>query len=189
MRTGAELRAARLTKGWGLRDLARRTGITHRTVAYWEAKPALDRLSHAVKAMAKVLGVKLRGEFSDINVRARHRVLVFSARVPKVAAPRRVTCGARTRKGTLCRAKSEPGRKRCRFHGGCSTGPRTPEGRAAVAEAQRKRWARWQAERDDLEASEANRNLPLSPAESPKPPKSEEQRRKMLPPRAPGRRQ
>ena len=43
----------------------------------------------------------------------------------------RVTCGAkRHRDGQPCQAKSEPGKKRCRFHGGRSTGPRTPEGRA-----------------------------------------------------------
>ena len=44
---------------------------------------------------------------------------------------RRVVCGARRhRDGQPCQAKSEPGKKRCRFHGGRSTGPRTPEGKA-----------------------------------------------------------
>nr|WP_303645120.1 HGGxSTG domain-containing protein [Rubellimicrobium arenae] len=56
----------------------------------------------------------------------------------------RVPCGARTRKGLPCRLKSEPGRRRCKFHGGKSTGPRTAEGRAKIAEAQRQRWAAWQ---------------------------------------------
>ena len=36
---------------------------------------------------------------------------------------------------------------RCRLHGGLSTGPKTPEGRARIAEAQRRRWARWRAAR------------------------------------------
>jgi hypothetical protein len=31
---------------------------------------------------------------------------------------------------------------RCRLHGGKSTGPKTPEGRARIAEAQRARWQR-----------------------------------------------
>ncbi|WP_369333833.1 HGGxSTG domain-containing protein [Puniceibacterium confluentis] len=62
-------------------------------------------------------------------------------------ASRRVRCRAKTLKGTPCRALSEPGRRRCRFHGGRSTGPLTPEGKARVAEAQQKRWARWRAER------------------------------------------
>lgn len=46
-------------------------------------------------------------------------------------ATRRVTCGAkRHRDGQPCQAKSEPGKRRCRFHGGRSTGPRTSEGKA-----------------------------------------------------------
>ncbi|HAB36963.1 MAG TPA: hypothetical protein DCE52_02985 [Rhodobacteraceae bacterium] len=38
-------------------------------------------------------------------------------------------CGAKTRDGHPCRS---PAMKngRCRLHGGCSTGPKTPEGRA-----------------------------------------------------------
>ena len=46
-------------------------------------------------------------------------------------ASRRIPCGARRhRDGEPCRARSEPGKRRCRFHGGMSTGPRTPAGRA-----------------------------------------------------------
>lgn len=54
---------------------------------------------------------------------------------------RGVTCGARTRKGTPCKIRPMPWSQRCRLHGGLSTGPKTPEGRARIAEAQRKRWA------------------------------------------------
>lgn len=44
---------------------------------------------------------------------------------------KRVICGARTkRNGLPCRAKSEPGKRRCKWHGGLSTGPKTPEGKA-----------------------------------------------------------
>lgn len=51
--------------------------------------------------------------------------------MPAWQATRRVTCGAkRHRDGQPCQAKSEPGKRRCRFHGGRSTGPRTPEGKA-----------------------------------------------------------
>jgi hypothetical protein len=43
----------------------------------------------------------------------------------------RVQCQAkRHRDGQPCQAKSEPGKRRCRFHGGRSTGPKTPEGKA-----------------------------------------------------------
>ena len=55
------------------------------------------------------------------------------------------TCGARTRAGHACNRKTLPG-KRCRNHGGCSTGPTTPEGKQRIAAAQRLRWARWRAE-------------------------------------------
>jgi hypothetical protein len=58
----------------------------------------------------------------------------------KSARPR---CGARCRSGHPCRAPVcvRPGRRelatRCRLHGGLSTGPRTPEGRARSAAAAR----------------------------------------------------
>src|SRR6202521_6463985 len=54
---------------------------------------------------------------------------------------RRPTCGAKNRAGNPCRVRVEPGKRRCRFHGGLSTGPRTAEGRARIAETQRRRWA------------------------------------------------
>ena len=48
--------------------------------------------------------------------------------------PPRAACGAKTRAGTPCRARPLPGKKRCKWHGGCSTGPRTAAGKArAVA--------------------------------------------------------
>ena len=50
-------------------------------------------------------------------------------------------CGARTRRHTPCRGMALAN-GRCRFHGGLSTGPRTSEGRARIAAAQRKRWAK-----------------------------------------------
>jgi hypothetical protein len=55
----------------------------------------------------------------------------------------RPRCGARTRKGVPCVVRVEPGKRRCRFHGGLSTGPKTAEGKARIAAAQRRRWAEW----------------------------------------------
>jgi hypothetical protein len=52
----------------------------------------------------------------------------------------RPCCGARNRQGRPCAVRVEPGKTRCRFHGGLSTGPRTPEGRQRIAAAQRRRW-------------------------------------------------
>ncbi len=46
----------------------------------------------------------------------------------------RVVCGARRRRdGQPCEALSVPGKRRCKWHGGCSTGPRTVEGKAKCA--------------------------------------------------------
>ncbi len=41
--------------------------------------------------------------------------------------------------GQPCRMKKVPGKKRCRLHGGLSTGPTTSEGRARIAESNRRR--------------------------------------------------
>jgi hypothetical protein len=51
-------------------------------------------------------------------------------------------CGAKTRRGSSCVRKALPN-GRCPNHGGMSTGPRTPEGRASISAFQRNRWARW----------------------------------------------
>lgn len=43
----------------------------------------------------------------------------------------RVVCGARRRRdGQPCTALSVPGRRRCKWHGGMSTGPRSRKGKA-----------------------------------------------------------
>ena len=54
-------------------------------------------------------------------------------------------CGAKTRAGGRCLVGAQPGKKRCRFHGGLSTGPKTEAGRTRIAEAQRRRWLTYRA--------------------------------------------
>ena len=44
-------------------------------------------------------------------------------------------CGAKTHSGTECRKPPLNGKIRCRLHGGLSTGPKTPEGKARIAAA------------------------------------------------------
>ena len=61
--------------------------------------------------------------------------------VPKSERP---ACGAKTRSGTPCKAKVVKGRKRCRLHGGLSTGPKTAEGIARIKEVQQRRWQKRQ---------------------------------------------
>jgi hypothetical protein len=64
----------------------------------------------------------------------------------------RLLCGAKTRAHGCCQVRAEPGKARCRFHGGKSTGPKTQAGRARIAEAQRRRW---RAFRESLQANAA----------------------------------
>ncbi|MCZ8336235.1 MAG: HGGxSTG domain-containing protein [Rhodobacteraceae bacterium] len=54
----------------------------------------------------------------------------------------RPSCGAKTRQGHRCKNKVVPGRTKCKFHGGLSTGPRTDAGRAKIAMAQKARWSK-----------------------------------------------
>lgn len=47
---------------------------------------------------------------------------------------RGLTCGAIKRNGRTCASTTLCANGRCKFHGGASTGPRTPEGRAKALE-------------------------------------------------------
>lgn len=59
----------------------------------------------------------------------------------------RPICGAMTRQLFVCANRVVPGKLRCRFHGGLSTGPKTAEGKERIAQAQRLRWAKWRAQK------------------------------------------
>lgn len=45
----------------------------------------------------------------------------------------RPRCGAKTRRGTPCRCSALPGKRRCKYHGGMSTGPKSEAGRLQSA--------------------------------------------------------
>ena len=47
-------------------------------------------------------------------------------------------CGAKTRSGEPCKRPPMIGKRRCRNHGGCSTGPKTDAGRKRIGLAQLK---------------------------------------------------
>jgi hypothetical protein len=59
----------------------------------------------------------------------------------------RQICGARNRRGEPCQCKLLLRGGRCRFHGGLSTGPRTPDGKARSLAALREGWRRWRLQR------------------------------------------
>lgn len=154
----AELAARRKAAGLTQRQLAEAAGVGQTAVQYWEAAPHLDPRGWAVQRMVEALGWYIpRPDFrTDTHARgdglldptatmdawAARQLASYQEREAQRAARRRVVCGAKTRKGMPCRNKSEPGKRRCKFHGGLSTGARTPEGIAHIVEAQRRRWSK-----------------------------------------------
>jgi DNA-binding XRE family transcriptional regulator len=131
--TAAKLREARAALKWTQRALAERAGVHCQTVKYWERQT---------------------GAISGHAVDRFKTALLIAGYVPALPAPhihlphiparkimaRHSKCGAKTRKGTVCIARPLPGKRRCKFHGGLSTGPKTQEGRERIAMAQRRRW-------------------------------------------------
>lgn len=82
----------------------------------------------------------------DGAIRIMNRALERTRVKPRPPKAERPRCGAMTRKGTPCKAPAvwiagepEPRNGRCRLHGGLSTGPRSEEGKAAIAESNRRR--------------------------------------------------
>lgn len=157
--TGEHLKDARRRSGWRQVDLAERAGVNVQTVKYWEGKKG-SIAGHAPEcfygafqaadvnmngiAPAKSWGVR-QSEPDSISV------LLYSP-PPKTKTPEKPkalrvkpNCGAKNRRGQPCAMTPEPDKKRCKFHGGRSTGPRTPEGRTRIADAQRLRWKKHRA--------------------------------------------
>ena len=164
--TGDEWREHRRAASLTQKALAQRAAVSISAVKYWERKARIDAYGWAITRMAKALGISNRVPFLRQYARTGGRGLTvcpqiharmaaevelqmidWRRRESLRAARRRVACGAKTRKDTACRNKSEPGKKRCKFHGGKSTGPKTQEGRERISKAQRARWAKWRVRR------------------------------------------
>ena len=64
-------------------------------------------------------------------------------------------CGAKTRAGGACQNPAIGGRSRCKLHGGLSTGPRTPEGKARSIAAHTKHGRRSRAHVEKVKAINA----------------------------------
>lgn len=156
--TGADLKALRTDAGLTQRALAVLAGTSRNAVQYWERRKVLDPTGWAVRQFAEVLGLDhfphryarartwgvsaIGGHLARLELEPRY--LAELARLGERAAQRsakaRVRCEAKTRAGHPCGQMSEPGKRRCKWHGGKSTGPKTPEGKARIAEVQRRRW-------------------------------------------------
>lgn len=79
---------------------------------------------------SKPMTPEKRPELIDRYARANDSGGIPAWLMRPASAPARVQCGARTKAGHPCRGKSIPGKRRCKWHGGCSTGPKTAEGKA-----------------------------------------------------------
>ena len=123
--TGAELKANRLAKGLSRRALGKLCGIHPNTVQYWEGKAWLDWTGYSLTRMAEVLSLTIFRSHTRARVHGvsplSYQKLPNNFKQPKVKYQQ---CGAKTRQGTPCRKISEPWRRRCRLHGGLSTGPK-----------------------------------------------------------------
>ena len=160
--TGAELRARRKALRLSQVELARRAKMSRDAVQYWERKAVVDPRQVGPRRFFEVLEVQDyptrpayaragwgltpgNGDRAVVRAAAEGTSALGQGARKQPQAPFQFHCGALTRKGQPCRNAPELGRTRCKFHGGRSTGPRTPEGRASIAEAQRQRWAAWRA--------------------------------------------
>lgn len=126
--SAADLRTLRKRAGLSRAELAGLIGCSPEAVKYWENQPGrIDGdVAHALRRALERLGihVPVSGEPA-------------AAEPAPMPVPKQ--CGAKTRSGHPCQCKPLPGKRRCKFHGGLSTGPRTQAGREAIARAQRER--------------------------------------------------
>lgn len=166
MITGSELKAARKQQGLNQTQMGALIGYSRHMISYWERKAApmtwREANYGALKDYLAALGIEVL-RYCPTSTRAcgvgvlhnRDRqqeafdalyakeLARIEAKAALKAARYRERCRAKTRKGHPCRNMSEAGRRRCKFHGGMSTGPKTLAGKERIAEAQRKRWKKF----------------------------------------------
>lgn len=116
----------------------------------WHArKPALEReaarLGKRLVMICEQSALAPNGEAEGMTPIIFEQTLGYSfERIEAVPKLERATCGARTRSGKPCCARvvTRPNgtlARRCRLHGGLSSGPKTQAGRDAIGEANRAR--------------------------------------------------
>ncbi len=82
---------------------------------------------------------EVRAVAPDGSIGTEYRRWKPTKRIKRIVAGNWGACGAMTRKGKPCRRRAIAGRRRCRNHGGLSSGPKTSEGRERIAESNRRR--------------------------------------------------
>lgn len=81
------------------------------------------------KEISRPMSPATRPELIHASARANDFGDWLAKHAAAAKAAKRVICGAKTQSGNPCRGKSLPGTRRCKWHGGMSTGPRTAEGK------------------------------------------------------------
>jgi hypothetical protein len=118
----------------------------------------IKRLSTRPPARRSILHTARLLAQGDVSDQTRWQALGLAPiKVKKSARPE---CGARTRAGGHCRAKVLDGRRRCRLHGGLSTGPKTAEGKRRCREGQDRARARRRLEKQRESTAEEIAGLP-----------------------------
>lgn len=125
--SASDLRILRQQVGLTRTALAQLVGCSASAVKYWEGQPG--RIDGGV---AQGMRKALEGLGCHVPQAGEPPLLP-----PRPQQPRH--CGAKTRSGHACLCKPVKGKRRCKFHGGLSTGPRTQAGRIAIAQAQHER--------------------------------------------------
>lgn len=141
--TGYELRQARTALNLSRKMLGILTGLHPDTIRYWEHKPLVDAQGYAPRLIIKALGLQIPEPPLTRRLRPQSMFVNFATPAVRARHGEIERCGAKTRKSTLCQCKPLPNKRRCKYHGGASTGSKTPEGRQRQSEAQHRRWARW----------------------------------------------
>ena len=141
--TGSELKKARTALNLSRRMLGGLVGLHPDTIRYWEQKPIVDTYGYAPRLIISALGLWLP-EPSLTKRLCSYDVFVNFATPATCARHGELErCGAKTRNGSPCQCKPMQHKRRCKYHGGASTGSKTPEGRLRQSQAQHRRWARW----------------------------------------------
>lgn len=136
--SGSTLRDARMSCGASIRAVARAAGVAPSTVARWERTIRLPIApTRALQNIALTLSVRIF-EREGPNLEGPHAHISPQEVKVRVVA----LCNARTRSGHKCKNAPTVGKRRCRLHGGLSTGPRTMAGRLKCSYAARNMWER-----------------------------------------------
>lgn len=148
--TGDELQQYRMLRCLTQSELARLAGLHINSIKRLEqfhSRHVPKSSKYAMEHVAYVLGIPdAQAHHASVD-RSSFKGTIFEPHIARASwghlKSSRSKCGAKTRKGTPCQAPALNRNGRCKLHGGLSTGPRTPEGRARSSEGSR----RWHARR------------------------------------------